>query len=97
MSTIRELIEAGERVSAHHARRVPTCSHYAWLDLQALAERLGPDFDIMMLPPACCAAPPAALAGRMSRSASRRPTATPWQMPGRLAPVTGVEVEQEAP
>jgi hypothetical protein len=46
MSTIRELIEQGDRVSAHHARRWPPCTHYAWLDLEDLAQRLGDEFDL---------------------------------------------------
>lgn len=48
LSTIQSYIDAGYTVTAHHeAIGHNPCSHYSDLDLVALAERLGPDFDIV--------------------------------------------------
>lgn len=45
--TLQELLDEGERIFAHHARRYPVCSHYSQLDVQWLIARLGPDFDLV--------------------------------------------------
>ena len=48
LSTIQSYIDAKHVITAHHAAGGDNpCSHYSELDLVALAERLGPDFDIV--------------------------------------------------
>lgn len=45
--TLQEMIDGGFRLSAHHQRISPLCSHSSELDLVALAARLGPDFCVV--------------------------------------------------
>ena len=40
-------LQHGVRLSAHHQRLRPACTHWAVLDLEALSVRLGPGFNIV--------------------------------------------------
>jgi hypothetical protein len=48
LSTLQSYIDAGHTISAHHhPGGLQPCNHSADLDLVALAERYGPDFDLV--------------------------------------------------
>ena len=46
MSTLRELLDADYSVHVFHESLQPYCSHYFKIDLAALIERFGEDFDL---------------------------------------------------
>jgi len=48
LSTLQSFITARHTIHAHHdVLGEHPCSHYALLDLKALADKLGPDFDVV--------------------------------------------------
>lgn len=47
MSTVRQLLESGTRVSANCEAYSPVCNHSGPLDLPLLGRAFGPDFDIV--------------------------------------------------